>query len=128
KAFMTKMDLGVVKMTKEELEVEIEKLKSDYIRIQEDMDKLEFVGGRVSSAEGQLVELEKKIAHLKEKLQSQSEREAFAHQSPKSSCNNRLFYQVYPIGAGTIMEKATCLKSLFYIHNGITICSSHHKV
>ncbi|HLR02384.1 MAG TPA: SE1832 family protein [Virgibacillus sp.] len=59
-------------MTKEELEVEIEKLKSDYIRIQEDMDKLEFVGGRVSSAEGQLVELEKKIAHLKEKLQSQS--------------------------------------------------------
>lgn len=58
-------------MTKKELEIEIEALKSDYIRIQEDMDKLEFVGGRVSSAEEQLVQLEKKIADLNTKLQSQ---------------------------------------------------------
>ncbi|HLR03067.1 MAG TPA: SE1832 family protein [Virgibacillus sp.] len=56
-------------MTKKELELEIEKLKSDYIRIQEDMDKLEFVGGRVSSAEEQLVRLEKEIAELNTKLQ-----------------------------------------------------------
>lgn len=56
-------------MTKKELEKEIQNLKSDYIRIQEDMDKLEFVGGRVSSAEGQLVRLEKEIAELKTLLQ-----------------------------------------------------------
>jgi len=55
-------------MTKEELELEIETLKSDYIRIQEDMDKLEFVGGRVSSAEEQLIQLEEKIASLKRLL------------------------------------------------------------
>lgn len=57
-------------MTKKELEIEIEKLKSDYIRIQEDMDKLEFVGGRVSSAEEQLVHLEKEIAKLNTLLES----------------------------------------------------------
>jgi len=55
-------------MTKEEIEIEIEALKSDYIRIQEDMDKLEFVGGRVSSAEEQLIQLEEKIAKLKQLL------------------------------------------------------------
>ena len=66
---MPKIGLGVVNMTKKELELEIEKLKSDYIRIQEDMDKLEFVGGRVSSAEEQLVRLEKEIAELNTKLQ-----------------------------------------------------------
>ncbi|HLQ71947.1 MAG TPA: SE1832 family protein [Bacillota bacterium] len=55
-------------MTKEELELEIETLKSDYIRIQEDMDKLEFVDGRVSSAEEQLIQLEEKIASLKRLL------------------------------------------------------------
>lgn len=58
-------------MTKEEIEIEIEALKSDYIRIQEDMDKLEFVGGRVSSAEEQLVQLEEKIAKLKQLLKSE---------------------------------------------------------
>lgn len=55
-------------MTKKEIQVEIEKLKSDYVRIQEDMDKLEFIGGRVSSAEEQLVRLEKEIAQLQEQL------------------------------------------------------------
>jgi len=56
-------------MTKKELEAKLAELKSDYVRIQSDMDKLEFVGGRVSSAEGQLVRLEKEIATLNDKLE-----------------------------------------------------------
>lgn len=55
-------------MHKKELEAKLEELKSDYIRIQEDMDKLEFVEGRVSSAEGQLVRLEKEIASVNQSL------------------------------------------------------------
>ena len=56
-------------MSKKELEAKLAELKSDYIRIQSDMDKLEFVGGRVSSAEGQLVRLEEEIASLNDKLE-----------------------------------------------------------
>jgi len=55
-------------MTKKELEAKLAELKSDYVRIQEDMDKLEFVGGRVSSAEEQLIRLEKEIAHVNKQL------------------------------------------------------------
>ncbi len=55
-------------MTKKELEAKLAELKSDYVRIQEDMDKLEFVGGRVSSAEEQLIRLEKEIAEINEQL------------------------------------------------------------
>lgn len=56
-------------MTKKALEGKLAELKSDYVRIQEDMDKLEFVGGRVSSAEGQLIRLEEEIKELNEKLE-----------------------------------------------------------
>lgn len=56
-------------MEKRELEAKLAELKSDYVRIQGDMDKLEFVGGRVSSAEGQLVRLEKEIAALNQELE-----------------------------------------------------------
>jgi len=58
-------------MTKKELEAKLAELKSDYVRIQEDMDKLEFVGGRVSSAEEQLIRLEKEIAEINEQLDQQ---------------------------------------------------------
>lgn len=51
-------------MNKKELEAKLAELKSDYVRIQGDMDKLEFVGGRVSSAEEQLIRLEKEIAEV----------------------------------------------------------------
>jgi DNA repair exonuclease SbcCD ATPase subunit len=51
-----------------ELQAKLAELKSDYMRIQEDMDKLEFVGGRVSSAEEQLIRLEEEIAELNKKL------------------------------------------------------------
>lgn len=55
--------------SKKALEQELLELKSDYIRIQGDMDKLEFVGGRVSSAEEQLIRLEKEIAEINQQLE-----------------------------------------------------------
>lgn len=57
-------------LEKKELEEKLAELKSDYVRIQGDMDKLEFVGGRVSSAEGQLVRLEKEIADVNRELEA----------------------------------------------------------
>lgn len=59
-----------MKNNKESLTTKLLELKSDYIRIQEDMDKLEFVGGRVSSAEGQLIRLEKEIKEVNEQLEA----------------------------------------------------------
>lgn len=56
-------------MNKKELEAKLLELKSDYIRIQGDMDKLEFVGGRVSSAEEQLIRLEKEIAEVNKEIE-----------------------------------------------------------
>jgi len=56
-------------MDKKELQAKLNELKSDYIRIQGDMDKLEFVGGRVSSAEEQLIRLEEEIAHINKQLE-----------------------------------------------------------
>lgn len=54
--------------TKDELENKLTELKSDYVRIQADMDKLEYVRGRVSSAEEQLIRLENEIAEVHVKL------------------------------------------------------------
>lgn len=51
-------------MSNKNLNALLAELKSDYVRIQEDMDKLEFVGGRVSSADEQLIRLEKEIADV----------------------------------------------------------------
>ncbi len=56
-------------MSKKELEEKLLELKSDYTRIQGDMDKLEFVGGRVSAAEEQLIRLEKEIAEVNKELE-----------------------------------------------------------
>jgi len=56
--------------TKEELEAKLTELKSDYVRIQGDMDKLEYVQGRVSSAEEQLIRLEGEIAEVNKKLEA----------------------------------------------------------
>ncbi|WP_080872284.1 SE1832 family protein [Oceanobacillus timonensis] len=55
--------------TKIELEQKLDELKSDYTRIQGDLDKLEFVKGRVSSAEEQLVRLEGEIAEVRKELE-----------------------------------------------------------
>lgn len=56
--------------SKEALEHELINLKADYARIQSDMDKLEYVRGRVSSAEEQLIRLEKEIADVYKQLES----------------------------------------------------------
>ncbi|MBY7144808.1 hypothetical protein KFZ56_17450 [Virgibacillus sp. NKC19-3] len=56
-------------MTRQELEAKLQELKSDYARIQGDMDKLEYVKGRVSSAERQLVRLEEEIASINQQLE-----------------------------------------------------------
>jgi len=56
--------------SKEALEAKLDELKSDYFRIQEDMEKLVFVGGRASSAEEQLIRLEKEIADVRKKLEA----------------------------------------------------------
>ena len=62
-------------MTKEALQTKLAELKSDYVRIQSDMDKLEYVKGRVSSAEGQLIRLEDEIAEVNRKLDELEEAE-----------------------------------------------------
>ncbi|WP_373894049.1 SE1832 family protein [Virgibacillus natechei] len=56
-------------MTNKELEAKLQELKSDYARIQGDMDKLEYVKGRVSSAEKQLIRLEEEIAAVNKQLE-----------------------------------------------------------
>lgn len=57
-------------MTKKELEQKLDELKSDYTRIQGDMDKLEYVRGRVSSAEEQLIRLEREISEVNQQLET----------------------------------------------------------
>jgi ribosomal protein L29 len=63
----------VVFVSKKELEQEIAQLKMDYIRIQGDLDKMESVGGNVSSLEKMLENMEKEIAQLRKKLADASE-------------------------------------------------------
>lgn len=55
---------------KETLEARLAELKSDYVRIQSDMDKLEYVQGRVNSAEQQLIRLEDDIAQVNKELEA----------------------------------------------------------
>lgn len=57
-------------MDKKQLEAHLLELKSDYIRIQGDMDKLEYVEGRVSAAEEQLIRLEEEIKEANAKLEA----------------------------------------------------------
>lgn len=58
-------------MKKAEIQKKIDELKSDYIRIQGDMEKLESLGkhGNVAYSEKLLEELEKELKILREKLQ-----------------------------------------------------------
>ncbi|WP_033827449.1 SE1832 family protein [Bacillus andreraoultii] len=59
-------------MTKEEIQKRIDELKSDYIRIQGDMEKLESLGknGNVSYSEKLLEEIELELKQLRELLYS----------------------------------------------------------
>lgn len=55
-------------MTKKELEAKLAELKSDYVRIQSDLEKIVFVGGREDSPEQELIRLEKEIANINDQL------------------------------------------------------------
>lgn len=57
-------------MTKKELYNKLDELKSDYVRIQSDLDKLVYVRGRASSAQEQLVRIEEEIAEVYKKLEA----------------------------------------------------------
>ncbi|WP_198135847.1 SE1832 family protein [Pontibacillus chungwhensis] len=55
-------------MTKRELESQINVVKSDYIRIQGDLEKMESVGGNTEKLEKQLKQLEDELAELNSQL------------------------------------------------------------
>ena len=55
-------------MSRKALEAKLAELKSDYVRIQQDLEKLIFVDGRASSAEGQLIRLENEIAEVRRQI------------------------------------------------------------
>ncbi|MCP3027473.1 SE1832 family protein [Halobacillus sp. A5] len=55
-------------MTKQEIQDEIASLKSDYIRIQSDLEKLDAAGGNVENAEKQLARMEDELKDLKKQL------------------------------------------------------------
>ncbi|QDP42246.1 SE1832 family protein [Radiobacillus deserti] len=55
-------------MNRNEIEARIRELKSDYIRIQADLEKMGSVGGDTSRGEQQLDALEKELAELNKKL------------------------------------------------------------
>ncbi|QSS99699.1 hypothetical protein IMZ31_16790 [Pontibacillus sp. ALD_SL1] len=55
-------------MTKRELEDQINVVKSDYIRIQGDLEKMESVGGNTEKLEKQLKQLEDELSELNNQL------------------------------------------------------------
>ncbi|QTN00946.1 hypothetical protein ERJ70_17625 [Sediminibacillus dalangtanensis] len=55
-------------MTKKEIENRISELKSDYMRIQADLEKLDSVGGNTANAERQLADMEQELASLNKQL------------------------------------------------------------
>lgn len=63
------------KMKKAEIQKKIDELKSDYIRIQGDMEKLESLGkhSNVAYSEKLLEELEAELKQLREKLREADE-------------------------------------------------------
>lgn len=54
--------------TKKEIEARIAELKMDYIRAQNDLEKLESVGQRTVNAEKRLEAIEKEISELRKQL------------------------------------------------------------
>ncbi|MBN8236124.1 hypothetical protein JF544_12740 [Halobacillus kuroshimensis] len=55
-------------MTEQEIRDQIAFLKSDYVRIQGDLDKLEAAGGNIQNAEQQLARMEEELKVLNKKL------------------------------------------------------------
>lgn len=54
--------------SKKEIEQRIAELKMDYIRIQNDIEKLESVGQATASAEKRLMAIEKELSELRKQL------------------------------------------------------------
>lgn len=59
-------------MNREELEHKLTNLKSDYARIQGDLEKMEAIVGNSASAEHQLVQLETEIKELRKQIRQTS--------------------------------------------------------
>ncbi|MBB6451251.1 ribosomal protein L29 [Geomicrobium halophilum] len=55
-------------MTVKELEEKLNLLKSDYVRVQGDVEKIESVGGNVRPATRQLRDLEKEISRVRQQM------------------------------------------------------------
>ncbi|MGE8204896.1 SE1832 family protein [Heyndrickxia sp. NPDC080065] len=60
-------------MNRNEIEYKIQDLKADYIRLQHDLEKLEFVKGNLSPLEKQLDEIEKELKVLNDQLEKLDE-------------------------------------------------------
>ncbi|WP_202617785.1 SE1832 family protein [Bacillus dakarensis] len=57
-------------MTKFEINSKIQELKSEYIRLQHDLEKLEFVQGNLSPLEKQITEIEEELKRLYKQLET----------------------------------------------------------
>ncbi|MDC3417647.1 SE1832 family protein [Aquibacillus salsiterrae] len=55
-------------MDRKEIENKINEVKSDYIRFQSDLEKLNSVGGNTTNAEKQLATLEEELSNLNKQL------------------------------------------------------------
>jgi hypothetical protein len=55
-------------MTKAEIEYKIQDIKSDYVRLQNDLERMESVGGNISPLEKQLDEIERELKSLYQQL------------------------------------------------------------
>jgi chaperonin cofactor prefoldin len=55
-------------MDRKEIEYKIQEMKAEYIRLQHDLEKLEFVDGRLSPLEKQIDAIEDELKILNRKL------------------------------------------------------------
>ncbi len=55
-------------MNKKDIEYKIRELKMDYVRLQNDLEKLESVNGNISPLEKQLTEIETELQSLNKDL------------------------------------------------------------
>ncbi|MFD1361578.1 SE1832 family protein [Lentibacillus salinarum] len=55
-------------MTKEQIEAELAELKSDYVRIQGDVEKATSFGVNTSTGERKMIEIEERVAELNKQL------------------------------------------------------------
>lgn len=59
-------------MNRKEIEYKIQELKMEYVRLQNDLEKLEFVEGILSPLEKQMVTIEEELKILKRQLKELS--------------------------------------------------------